>query len=163
MKGGTRSELGLIDWPDESALRNDRHRWPTLIDTTTEALNAIVAALHSAAAKADDVELDAVNGAYADHVVQMMAVSLRKLNRLLTSSWASVGVNNSLDVVVDLRAIAAAPRGRSRKLVTAPTTVPVLMYGHGEGETVLSCQQAKAYGFKRTLGTGAHAGRVRPG
>jgi hypothetical protein len=29
------------------------------------------------------VELHVVNDAYADHVVQMMAVSLRKLNRLL--------------------------------------------------------------------------------
>jgi hypothetical protein len=29
------------------------------------------------------VELDDVNDAYADHVVQVMAVSLRKLNRLL--------------------------------------------------------------------------------
>jgi hypothetical protein len=56
---------------------------PPLIDKTTEALNAIVAALHAAAAKADDVQLDAVQDADADHVVQVMAVSLRKLNRLL--------------------------------------------------------------------------------
>jgi predicted RNA polymerase sigma factor len=46
-------------------------------------MNAIVAALHAAAAKADDVEVDAINDAYADHVVQVMATSLRKLNRLL--------------------------------------------------------------------------------
>jgi hypothetical protein len=79
----TRSELGLLDWPDESALGEIAAEAPPLIDKTTEALNAIVAALHAAAAKADDVQLDAVNDAHADHVVQMMAVSLRKLNRLL--------------------------------------------------------------------------------
>ena len=87
-RGGTflvamRSELGLADWPDESALQTVATHGPPLIDKTTEALNAIVAALHAAAAKADDVQLDTVNDAYADHVVQVMAVSLRKLNRLL--------------------------------------------------------------------------------
>jgi hypothetical protein len=46
-------------------------------------LNAIVAALHTAAVKADDVQLDSLNDAYAHHLVQVMAVSLRKLNRLL--------------------------------------------------------------------------------
>jgi hypothetical protein len=50
---------------------------------TTEALETIVAALQAAAGKADDVRLDAVNAVYADHVVQVMATSLRKLNRLL--------------------------------------------------------------------------------
>ena len=34
-------------------------------------------------AKADDVQFDSLNDAYADHVVQVMTVSLRKLNRLL--------------------------------------------------------------------------------
>ena len=79
----TRSELGLLDRPKESALQAVATHGPPLIDQTTEALNAIVAALHAAATKADDVQLDTVNDAYADHVVQMMAVSLRKLNRLL--------------------------------------------------------------------------------
>ena len=79
----TRSELGLLDWPDESALRRIDTEGPPLIDETTEALDTIVAALHAAAAKADEVRLDAVNDAYADHVVQVMATSLRKLNRLL--------------------------------------------------------------------------------
>ena len=37
---------------------------PPLMNETTEALNAIVAALHAAAARADDVELDAVNDAH---------------------------------------------------------------------------------------------------
>jgi uncharacterized membrane protein len=73
----TRSELGLLDWPDENALQIVATHSPPLIDQTTEALNAIVAALHAAAAKADDVQLDTVDDAYADHVVQMMAVSLR--------------------------------------------------------------------------------------
>ena len=45
----TRSELGLLDWPDESALRIIATNGPPLIDRTTEALNAIVAALHAAA------------------------------------------------------------------------------------------------------------------
>ena len=79
----TRSELDLLDWPDESALGESAAEGPPLIDKTTEALNAIVAALHAAAAKADDVQLDTVNDAYADHAVQVMVVSLRKLNRLL--------------------------------------------------------------------------------
>jgi hypothetical protein len=64
-------------------LGRDCSRGPPLIDKIAEALNAIVAALHAEAAKADDVQLDTVNDAYADHVVQLMAVSLRKLNRLL--------------------------------------------------------------------------------
>jgi hypothetical protein len=81
----TRSGLGLHDWPDESALQTVATQGPPPIDKTTEALNAIVAALHAAAAKADDVKLDTVNDAFADHVVQVMAVSLRKLNRLLGS------------------------------------------------------------------------------
>jgi hypothetical protein len=74
--------LELLDWPDERALQTVATQGPPLIDKTTDALNAIVAALHAAATKADDVQLDAVNDAYAD-VVQVMAVSLRKLNRLL--------------------------------------------------------------------------------
>ena len=52
----TRSELGLLDWPDESALQTAATQGPPLIDKTTETLNAIVAALHAAAAKADDVQ-----------------------------------------------------------------------------------------------------------
>jgi Asp-tRNA(Asn)/Glu-tRNA(Gln) amidotransferase A subunit family amidase len=62
---------------------HDRHGASTTDRQTTEALNAIVAALHAAAAKADEVQLDAVNDVYADHVVQVMATSLRRLNRLL--------------------------------------------------------------------------------
>ena len=53
------------------------------VDEDSEALNAIVAALDTAAAKADDVQFNSLNDAYADHLVQVMAVSLRKLNRLL--------------------------------------------------------------------------------
>ena len=53
----TRSEIGLLDWPDESALRTIATASPPLIDETTEALNTIVAALQAAAAKADDVQL----------------------------------------------------------------------------------------------------------
>jgi len=79
----TRSGVGLLDWPDETALRTIATEGAPLIDETTEALNTIVAALHAAAVKADDVQLDAVNDVYADHVVQVMATSLRKLNRLL--------------------------------------------------------------------------------
>ena len=56
---------------------------PPRIDEAAEALNTIVAALQAAAAKADDVRLDAINDDDAAHVVQLMAASLRKLNRLL--------------------------------------------------------------------------------
>jgi hypothetical protein len=75
--------MSLLDWPDETALRTIATEGPPVIDETTEALNAIVAALDAAAARADDVRLDAVNDIYADHVVQVMATSLRRLNRLL--------------------------------------------------------------------------------
>jgi hypothetical protein len=103
-RGGTflvaaRSEFGLLDWPDESALQTVATQGPPLIDKTTEALNAIVAARHTAAATADDVQLDTVNDASADPVVQMMAVSLRKLNRLLgqlvgrRSVWTTTGAS----------------------------------------------------------------------
>ena len=79
----TRAEMGLLDWPDESALRTIATEGPPLTDETTEALNTIVAALHAAADKADHVRLDAVNDVYADRLVQVMATSLRRLNRLL--------------------------------------------------------------------------------
>jgi hypothetical protein len=79
----TRSEMGLLDWPDEAALRMIATEGPPLVDATSEGLDTIVAALQAAAAKADDVQLNAVSDVYADHVVQVMATSLRKLNRLL--------------------------------------------------------------------------------
>ena len=55
---------------------------PPLIDKTTEALDSIVLRC-TPQRPGDDVQLDTLSDAYADHVVQMMAVSLRKLNRLL--------------------------------------------------------------------------------
>ena len=77
-KGGTflvatRSEMDLLDWPDEAALRTIATEGPPLLDQTIEALNTIVAALQAAAAKADDVQLDAVDDVHADHAVQVMA------------------------------------------------------------------------------------------
>jgi hypothetical protein len=80
----TRSEMGLLEWPDEAALRAIATEGPPLIDESTEALNTIVAALQAAAAKADDMQLDAVNEVYVDQLVPVMATSLRKLNRLLS-------------------------------------------------------------------------------
>jgi hypothetical protein len=56
---------------------------PPVTDKPTETLKTIVVALQAAAEKADDVRLDAVNDVYADHLVQVMATSLRKLYRLL--------------------------------------------------------------------------------
>jgi hypothetical protein len=46
----TKSEMGLLDWPDEPALRTIATEGPPPIDEKPETLNTIVAALHAKAA-----------------------------------------------------------------------------------------------------------------
>ena len=47
----TRSQMDVLDWPHESALRFIATQGPPLIDKTSKALNAILAAVHAATTK----------------------------------------------------------------------------------------------------------------